>query len=60
MPCDYSNNVANRQAHVGGLFGKSQKTKLHPSLRNIHKGGHLLRRFIVQNKGNNLVHLVSC
>lgn len=39
MPCDYSNNVANRQAHVGGLFGKSQKTKLHPSLRNIHKGG---------------------
>lgn len=58
MPCNYSNNVINPQAHVGGLFGKSQKTKLDPSLRNIHKG-HLLRRFTVQNKGNNPVHLAS-
>lgn len=59
MPCDYSNHVANPQAHVGGLLGKSQKTKLHPSLGNIHKGGHLLRRFRVQNKGDNPGHLVS-
>lgn len=59
MPCDYSNNVANPQAHVGGLLGKSQKTKLHPSLGNVHKGGHLLRRFRVQNKGDNPAHLVS-
>lgn len=39
MPCDYSNNAANPQAHAGGLFGKSQRTKLRPLLRSINKGG---------------------
>lgn len=39
MPCDYPNNAANPQAHVGGLFGKSRRTKLRPSLRSTDKGG---------------------
>jgi len=37
MPGNYTNNVANPQAHVGGSFGKSQKTKLHPSLGTFRK-----------------------
>lgn len=37
MPGDHLNDVSKPHARVGDFFGKSQKTKLHPSLGTIHK-----------------------